>query len=139
MVEKTASPETKKYPATDREAAGDREIIVSCGWCGGFGEAVLAPPEFTNIQFFQDLPVFVTDPRIRDYARNAIPIVDSATPVPQRIRVQGRIRLVKKTGCNESIRGAPLQTFWDAGIERLDYIGLWDDQTNEITRLRDER
>lgn len=134
MVEKTASPEHKIQAAADREPAGDREIIVSYGWCGGFGEAVLAPPEFITIQFFQDLPVFVTDPRIRDYALNPLPARDPATPVPQRIRVQGSIRLVKKTEPNESIRGAPLQTFWDAGIERLDYIGFWDGCIQEKER-----
>ena len=131
MDEKTESPHNKKHTAADREPAEDREIIVSCGWCGGFGEAVLAPPEYTNIRFFEDLPVFVTDPRIRDYIRNFTPTMDPATPVPQRIRVKGRIRLAKKTDRNASIRGAPLETFWDAGIERLDHIMFWDRPAQE--------
>jgi hypothetical protein len=129
MVEKYFSPQNEKT------SDADTNIIVSYGWCGGMGEAVLGPPEFSGIQFFEELPVFVTDSRIRNFVQNIIQSGDSIPSVPQRIRIKGCIRLVKKTARNESVWGAPLQTFWNAEIERLDQIEFWDGNVTGIIRI----
>ena len=126
----------------ERQPAKDAGIVVSYGWCGGMGEAVLQPPEFLNVRFFKDLPVFVTDGRIRSFVQNSAGTLvsgnDPVPPVPGRVRIEGRIRLVKKTRRNESIKGAPLETFWDAEIERLDRIEAWDGCTNGITGIPED-
>lgn len=117
------------------QPAEDTEITVSIGWCGGMGEAVLAPPAYTDIRFFRNLPVFVTGSRIGDSVReyrerrmrDTGSLSSASIPAPARIRIRGCIRLVKRTERNTSIPGAPLQSFWDARIERLDGLEFCND------------
>jgi hypothetical protein len=105
------------------ERAGIRELVVSFGWCGGMGEAVLAPPHYSSIQFVEGLPVFMTDGRIREYVLGLISPAEFA-PAPVRLRITGEFRLAKKTGQNDSIPGSPSETYWDAEILHLDSIGI---------------
>jgi hypothetical protein len=105
------------------EPARDTVIVVSIGWCGGMGEAVLEPPEYTSVHYFKGLPVFISDTRIRIFAES---ITGNGGPL-KRIQVKGLIRLVRKTGFNPSVPGRSLQSYWSAEIGRLDQIQVWDE------------
>lgn len=109
-----------------REFSGSREIIVSFGWCGGMGEAVLGPPDYSSIQFIEGLPVFMTDGRIREHVLDLIGSAESV-PAPARLRITGEFRLTKETGRNDSIPGSPSETYWLVEIIRLDSIGIPED------------
>jgi hypothetical protein len=115
----------------EKEPVQDTVIVVSVGWCGGMGEAVLKPPDFTSIAYHEDLPIFIEPDVIQDFVEQHFVQSDNRTgPLPHehgplRILIKGLIRLVRKTEACPSVPGQPLTTFWEAEIERLDRMEIF--------------
>ncbi len=103
----------EKFELTD--SPQDAVFLVSIGWAGGMGEAVLKPETWT-IRFFDDLPIFMDSEVVRNLVEGQLPEHWSGN---LGIRIGARIKLVKKTAGNPSIPGAPKELFWQVQILEL--------------------
>jgi hypothetical protein len=93
----------------------DAVLLVSFGWMGGMGEAVLDPAT-GGIRFFGGLPIFIDSEQVRRIAEESLP----ETCIGElRVLISANIQLVRKTGRNPSIRGAPEQEYWEVRINKL--------------------
>jgi len=93
----------------------DAVLLVSFGWMGGMGEAVLDGVT-GGIRFFGELPIFMDSEQVRQIAGDNLP----ETCVGElRVLISANIQLVRKTGRNPSIRGAPEQDYWEVRINKL--------------------
>jgi len=122
------------------EESFEANIIVSNGWCGGLGEAVLQPPDFNSITFYKEMPVFIDSEFVRRYIDALVQKYiegggDPAGPmdgiIPRRIQIRGLFRLVKRTRPCPSIKGQSLKTYWTAKIERLDSLEAFEDESSD--------
>jgi hypothetical protein len=93
----------------------DAVLLVSFGWTGGMGEAVLDPAT-GGIRFFGELPIFVDSEQVRRIAEESLP---ESCIGELRVLISANIQLVRKTGRNPSIRGAPEQDYWEVRINEL--------------------
>jgi hypothetical protein len=103
----------EKFDLTERPQ--EAVFLVSYGWAGGFGEAVLDGAT-GGIRFFRDLPIFVDSGQVQRLVEGKLP--ESCTG-SLRVLLSADIRLVRKTGRNPSIRAAPRQTYWEVRIDNL--------------------
>jgi hypothetical protein len=103
----------ERFDLTERPQAA--VFLVSYGWVGGFGEAVLDGAT-GGIRFFGDLPIFVDSDQVQKLIEGMLP--ESCTG-SLRVLLSADIQLVRKTGRNPSIPGAPPQTYWEVRIDKL--------------------
>lgn len=111
--EKGDAPMEEKFLLT--ETPQDAVFLVSIGWTGGMGEAVLDPETWT-IRFYEGLPVFVDSEVVRDLVKGKLPRKSSGN---LGVRIAARVRLTKKKEKNPSIPGSPKQSFWQVRILEL--------------------
>jgi len=93
----------------------DAVLLVSLGWMGGMGEAVLDPAT-GGIRFFGELPIFVDSEQVRRIAAESLP---ESCVGELRVLISANIRLVRTTARNPSIRAAPEQDYWEVRIDEL--------------------
>ena len=93
----------------------DAVLLVSFGWMGGMGEAVLDGVT-GGIRFFGELPIFIDSEQVRRIAAENLP---ESCIGELRVLISANIQLVRKTGRNPSIRGAPEQDYWEVRINKL--------------------
>jgi hypothetical protein len=98
-------------------------FLVSYGWVGGFGEAVLDGAT-GGIRFFRDLPIFVDSDQVQKLVGGMLP--ESCTG-SLRVLLSADVQLVRKTGRSPSIPGAPLQEYWGVRIDRLREVSVLEE------------
>jgi len=102
----------EKFSLTDRPQQAI--FVTTAGWTGGMGQPVLDPGT-GQIRRYQGLPIFISG-ELENALRSKLPEQCSGRLY---LIVSADIQLVKRTARNQSIPGAPRETYWEVKLHKL--------------------
>ena len=112
-AEKEREPKIEeKFVLTDKPQ--EAVIVTTYGWAGGMGQPVLDPAS-GQIRRYQELPIFISG-ELEQVLRGKLPASWSGRLY---LIVSAEVQLVRKTERNQSIPGAPRETYWQLQVRKL--------------------